>query len=211
MPHSEVSDFNAIADGRSKGLAFVPDPEVKATRRRYPTWYKLQVLREADACNEDGQIGALLRREGIYHCTLTHFRRQRAAGMLGNGANETPAAIASGKSSASSGEASNSGSRASKHNVTPSEPHSKGVAVRDSREEQARRTMELERENRDLRRRLYQAEVLLDLQKKVAELLGDSLETEPRMEGVTMEGRGSARPKIGAKEGLNKAGRSGKK
>jgi len=62
----------------------VVDPAVvpKVTRRRFSAEHKLRVLREADACSEPGQIGALLRREGLYASHLTDWRRQREAGVL---------------------------------------------------------------------------------------------------------------------------------
>jgi transposase len=61
-----------------------PDPEVapRAKRRTYTAAYKLRILQEADLCDEPGQIGALLRREGLYSSHLTTWRRQRAAGHL---------------------------------------------------------------------------------------------------------------------------------
>ena len=56
-----------------------PDPEVveKPKRRRFSAEYRLRIVREADACKEPGQIGALLRREGLYSSLLTAWRRQR--------------------------------------------------------------------------------------------------------------------------------------
>jgi transposase-like protein len=56
-----------------------PDPEVVARpkRRRFTAEYKLGILREADACKEVGEIGALLRREGLYSSHLVLWRRQR--------------------------------------------------------------------------------------------------------------------------------------
>lgn len=61
-----------------------PDPEVpqKAQRRRYSAAYKLQVLEEADRATEPGQIGALLRREGLYSSLLAAWRQQRRDGTL---------------------------------------------------------------------------------------------------------------------------------
>jgi len=57
----------------------VPDPEVVAgpKRRRFTAEYKLRVLREADRCKGTGEIGALLRREGLYSSHLVVWRRQR--------------------------------------------------------------------------------------------------------------------------------------
>ena len=54
----------------------------KATRRRFSAEYKLNVLREAEACTEAGAIGALLRREGLYSSNLTTWRGQRERGEL---------------------------------------------------------------------------------------------------------------------------------
>jgi transposase-like protein len=61
----------------------MPNPEVveKAQRRIYTAEYKLRILQETDACSE-GQIGAILRREGLYSSHLTTWRRQRQAGQL---------------------------------------------------------------------------------------------------------------------------------
>ena len=58
-----------------------PDPEVAeiAKRRRFTAKYKLRILREVDACKNPGEIGALLRREGLYSSNLTYWRRQRDA------------------------------------------------------------------------------------------------------------------------------------
>lgn len=60
-----------------------PDPEVTArhTRRRFTTPYKLEILRKADACTRSGQLGALLRKEGLYSSLLATWRRQRADGL----------------------------------------------------------------------------------------------------------------------------------
>jgi transposase-like protein len=62
----------------------VPDPEVvpQAKRRRFSAEYKLRILEEVDACHESGQIGSLLRREGLYSSHLTTWRRQREQGQL---------------------------------------------------------------------------------------------------------------------------------
>jgi transposase len=61
-----------------------PDPEVaaEATRRRYSEQYKLTILKKADACSQPGELGALLRREGLYSSQLATWRRQRAEGTL---------------------------------------------------------------------------------------------------------------------------------
>jgi transposase len=61
----------------------LPDPEVpaKATRRRFTAAYKLRILEQAEQC-APGELGALLRREGLYSSHLTKWRAQRAAGRL---------------------------------------------------------------------------------------------------------------------------------
>ena len=61
-----------------------PDPEVtpKAKRRRFSAEYKLRVLAEADDCTQRGEIGALLRREGLYSSHLDKWRKQREKGQL---------------------------------------------------------------------------------------------------------------------------------
>jgi transposase-like protein len=78
------------AVGERKGIdlgqdvAAPPDPELveRARRRRFSAEYKLRILREADACAKPGEIGALLRREGLYSSLLTEWRRQRERGSL---------------------------------------------------------------------------------------------------------------------------------
>ena len=62
----------------------VSDPEVRerAARRRFTAEYKLQVLRQADQCVGVGDLGALIRREGLYSSHLTTWRRQREQGAL---------------------------------------------------------------------------------------------------------------------------------
>jgi transposase-like protein len=113
----------------------VPDSEVleRPKRRTYPMEYKLRILREADACVGDGDVGALLRREGLYFSHLSSWRRQRDNSIL--------------KEKKASGKQT----------------------------QKDLRLKELERENKQLRRRLQKAEVLLDIQKKASELLGISL------------------------------------
>jgi transposase len=64
-----------------------PDPEVperpeRARRRQFTVGYKLRILTEADAARTTGEIGALLRREGLYSSHLAAWRRQREEGIL---------------------------------------------------------------------------------------------------------------------------------
>ena len=62
----------------------IPDPEVvpKAKRRKFSAAYKRRILEEADNCTEPGQIGALLRREGLYSSHLSTWRRQRDRSLV---------------------------------------------------------------------------------------------------------------------------------
>lgn len=62
----------------------VPTPEVreKARRRKFSASFKSRILKEADACSSSGDVGALLRREGLYSSHLTLWRKQRREGTL---------------------------------------------------------------------------------------------------------------------------------
>ncbi len=126
-----------------RSIASAPDPEVpaKAVRRRFTAEYKLRVLREADSCTASGEVGALLRREGLYSSHLTTWRRQREQGAL---AALTP--------------------KPRGRPAVPPHPL-------------ARRVAELQRENAHLQRRLKQAEAIIEVQKKVSELLGIPLKS----------------------------------
>jgi transposase-like protein len=61
-----------------------PDPELaeRAKRRRFTAEYKLGVLRDAAGLKGHGEIGAMLRREGLYTSHLTAWRKQQDAGAL---------------------------------------------------------------------------------------------------------------------------------
>ncbi len=63
----------------------VLDPELveKARRRKYSAKYKLSIVTEADACTRPGELGALLRRKGLYSSHLTTWRAQRDRAALG--------------------------------------------------------------------------------------------------------------------------------
>ena len=69
----------ATGDSGARAPGGAPDPEVaeRAKRRRFTAEYKLRILREADACKGHGDLGALLRREGLYSSHLATWRRQR--------------------------------------------------------------------------------------------------------------------------------------
>ena len=66
--------FTAPAEASSEVVA-------RAQRRRFSAEYKLRILQEADRC-APGELGALLRREGLYSSNLSKWRRQRQAGQL---------------------------------------------------------------------------------------------------------------------------------
>jgi len=54
----------------------------KAQRRRFTLEYKRRILQEADGCTKPGDLGALLRREGLYSSHLATWRQARARGEL---------------------------------------------------------------------------------------------------------------------------------
>jgi len=68
----------------NNGKATCPDPEVleKPVRRQFTAAYKLEMVEAADRCSELCQIGALLRREGLYSSQLSTWRNQRQQGQL---------------------------------------------------------------------------------------------------------------------------------
>ena len=73
--------FGARGRAAPEGVA---DPELveQARRRTFSAEYKLRILQAADACAQPGEIGALLRREGLYTSHLTYWRKQRREGAL---------------------------------------------------------------------------------------------------------------------------------
>ena len=78
------SGGSRIVEHEAPGTPSVPpDPEVTArhARRRFTTKYKLEILRRADACTQPGQVGELLRKEGLYSSHLVTWRRQREEGL----------------------------------------------------------------------------------------------------------------------------------
>jgi transposase len=127
----------------SKPLATVtppPSTEVRAepTRRTFTAAYKREVLRRAETCKKPGELGALLRKEGLYHSHLSKWREARDGGALaGEGRKRGPQPM-------------------------PADPSAQRVA-------------ELQRQVVALERRALRAEALVDLQKKVAEILGNPL------------------------------------
>jgi len=127
------------ASNETKSLTEV-EVLAKAERRRFTAEYKLKVLREADHGKQPGEVGALLRREGLYGSNLTNWRKQRERGEL------------AGLSSRKRG------------------------PKRREKNPLAERVRELERDNMRLKRRAERAEGIVELQKKVSEILGIELE-----------------------------------
>lgn len=78
-----VTGVTAISEKKISKFS-APDPEVfeEKPRRRFTAKYKLKILEETDNCFESGQIGSILRREGLYSSNLTLWRRQRNEGIL---------------------------------------------------------------------------------------------------------------------------------
>ena len=144
----------------------IPDPQVIAGNtefgNRYPRAYKIKILQESDACTQPGELGRFLRQAGLTHATLTAFRRQRAAGTLNmTGTPEVTDAPQS---------ANIPQSRRTKK-VAQTNPDQSTQEM-----DQAARVMDLERQNRQLQRKLQQAEAILEIQKKVSHLLEISLD-----------------------------------
>ena len=80
-----VGERGESGRGARAGSGPPPDPELveRPKRRRFAAEYKLRIVREADTCTRPGEIGALLRREGLYSSHLVEWRRARDAGALG--------------------------------------------------------------------------------------------------------------------------------
>ncbi len=83
--NSSSSSSSSSSTSQLNGSYQTPlaDPEVvpQAKRRQFSAAYKERILAEADACTEPGEIGALLRREGLYSSYLTSWRREREKGQ----------------------------------------------------------------------------------------------------------------------------------
>jgi transposase len=124
----------------SDGSSDRPDPEVpeKRPRRRFTAKYKLEVLKRADGCTHLGELGSLLRREGLYSSNLTTWRKQRDQGLLDA--------------------------------MTPKKRGRKKI----EKNPLAREVATLQSENERLRRKLKKAEIIIEVQKKISEILGIS-------------------------------------
>ena len=124
-----------------RSAAAVPDPEVvdKPSRRRFAPSYKLRIVEEAEGCTDPGEVGRLLRREGLYSSHLTTWRKAARSGSL----------------------SALSKKRGRKSN---------------ERNPLAWKMQKLEREVVRLERELHKAHLIIDVQGKVAGLLGLSHE-----------------------------------
>lgn len=128
-------------EGKRSAAAPPPDPEVvdKPTRRRFAPSYKRRIVEEADRCTEEGAIGRLLRREGLYSSHLSAWRKAAREGSLK--------------------------ALSRKRGRKPGEGNPLAPKLR-----------KLERENARLEQELHKAHLIIDVQGKVAGLLGRSLE-----------------------------------
>ena len=127
-PEGALEDAHRAAGNAPSGAR--PDPEVVATarRRQFTSGDKRRILEAADRCTQLGEIGALLRKEGIYSSHLSTWRKQRAADERGRKADPAQA--------------------------------------------EDRRVLHLTQDNDRLRRKLAQANAIIDVQKKLCALLG---------------------------------------
>lgn len=123
----------------------IPDPEVpdRPIRRKFTAEYKRRILQEADRC-QPGELGALLRREGLYSSLLSKWRQQR--------------------------------DRAEREGLSP---RKRGRKPRQP-DPAAERIASLERENQRLRKNLQEAEAIIEVQKKISDLLGIVTKPENR-------------------------------
>jgi len=130
VSHHEIPERKS-----DNGQVKPPDPEVvrKARRRRFSAEYKQRILQEAQACSQPGEVGALLRREGLYSSHLTTWRRQRRRGEL--------------------------------QGLAPTKRGRKA-------DPQAAEIARLQRENERLKAQLERAEMIIDVQKKLSQMLG---------------------------------------
>lgn len=126
---SQVQSSQAPSNGQFR--ADGSDPEVVAPRQRrqFSAAYKQRILEEAERCSQPGEVGALLRREGLYSSHLTRWRQQRRSGQL--------------------------------------EPRKRGRQA----DPQAAELRRLQRENERLKAQLERAELIIDAQKKLCQLL----------------------------------------
>ncbi len=118
-----------MIESTSKKVEKNPEVVEKASRRRFTAEYKQRIATEVEQCSQPGEIGALLRREGLYSSTVRQWRRQLQESSL-------------------------SSSKKSPQKESPS-----------------REIARLKRENDRLAEKLRQAELIIEVQKKVSEMI----------------------------------------
>lgn len=141
IPYSALAQKSRAMDADANPEVVTPteasrpaEPQTRPLRRTFTQQYKDSILAQAAQCNQPGQIGALLRREGLYSSHLVDWRRQQER-QQAERAGQTPSPVA--------------------------------LAVQNKA---------LRVKNKQLEKQLAQAQALLDLQKKVSQLLGITLE-----------------------------------
>lgn len=143
-PTRTPDDLHGDLPGPAELHQVRPEPEVleRPTRRHYSARYKLRILEQTDGLAE-GQIGAFLRREGLYWSLLSTWRGQRDAGTLAG-----------------------------------LQPRPRGRRSTVAANPEARRVSELERENAKLQEQVRRLALVLDVQKKVLLLCGQTVADE---------------------------------
>jgi transposase len=133
-----VAATPAVAATRGEVVLERPEPEVLETpkRRRFTAEYKLRIVEEADRCTEPGQVGSLLRREGLYSSQLSGWRKQVQSGSLGA--------------------------------LTPRKRGRKSKST----EPLSQENQQLRRQVERLQAELKKAHTIIDVQKKLSEMLG---------------------------------------
>ena len=121
-------------NGQVKTEKYPTEVVPKAKRRLFSVAYKKAILAEVESCTEAGQIGSILRREGLYSSHLNTWRGQQARGELD--------------------------SKSVSRRGRPAQP------------EMAQEISQLRLENEQLQQRLSQLEAIIDIQKKVSQLIG---------------------------------------
>ena len=141
LPAPALGGEERSDEAANAGAGVPPDPEVaaKPTRRRFTAEYRLRILEEADRCTQSGEVGQMLRREGLYSSHLTKWRQARREGSLRS-------------------------LRSKKRGAKPKASNPLEPKVR-----------ELEAKVARLEKDLHTAHTILDVQGKVAGLLGFSL------------------------------------
>lgn len=129
--------MKSIDNHAASNAAMETEVAPQAKRRSYTAEYKMRIVREAEQCTKHGEMGILLRREGLYSSTVSLWRRQSEKGMISNMKNQK---------------------RGRKKKMT----------------ENDKRIQDLERENARLRKDLKQAETIIEIQKKISDLMGIS-------------------------------------